>query len=75
MKLNREKIQRMFKGGTTLKGGSGSGSGGSGNGGSGNGGSGAFLFAAMNILRFLYKYNWVCFVDSCIKRKERMYKK
>jgi hypothetical protein len=33
MKLNREKIQRMFKGGTTLKGGSGSGSGGSGGGG------------------------------------------
>ncbi len=33
MKLNREKIQRMFKGGTTMKGGSGSGSGGSGGGG------------------------------------------
>ena len=33
MKLNREKIQRMSKGGTMMKGGSGSGSGGSGGGG------------------------------------------
>lgn len=33
MKLNREKIQRMMKGGTMMKGGSGSGSGGSGGGG------------------------------------------